>query len=91
MAELKPNMQYHWGHDDKFVLDGKEFETVFNTIKAFLSTPESQKVLAIQRAHDTMEQVFAKAIEQGIVKEGPPEEDGPVEKEGAKEVKMKKK
>lgn len=63
----QPNVSYQWKDDAKFELNGKEFELVINTVRAALSTPESQKVLLLAQANNILEGLLNKGLESGQV------------------------
>jgi hypothetical protein len=64
-----PNKNYTWSPDSVFPLKGSEFALIFNTLRAFLSTPEAQKILMASAGHDVLESVLAKAVEDGVAVE----------------------
>lgn len=64
---VQPNTSYQWKDDAKFELNGKEFELVINTIRAILSTPESQKVMLLAQTNNVLEALLAKGVESGNV------------------------
>lgn len=69
MTQYDPNKKYTWTPKDKFEFSGEQFGKILNAFRAVLSTPEAQRILRINDAHDELEKVFAEKIEQGIVKE----------------------
>ena len=69
MAEIKPNTSYSWNNDQEFPVTGKEFETLLNTSRALLGTPEAQMVLFLKRVNDIFENVLIKGIESGVIVE----------------------
>jgi hypothetical protein len=69
MADIKPNTSYSWNNDQEFPVTGKEFETLLNTSRALLGTPEAQMVLFLKRVNDIFENVLIKGIESGVIVE----------------------
>lgn len=69
MAIYDSNKKYQWNPEDVFTLTGAEFGQVLNALRAVLSTPEASKILMVDRANDAIENVIAKAVESGVVKE----------------------
>ncbi len=65
LPEFDPNKKYRWTPDTKFVLDGAEFATLLNSMRAILSTEEAQTILAAQRASDELEKLLKDAVEDG--------------------------
>lgn len=70
-----PNKKYSWSQDDLFVVSGGEFGVLLNALRAVLNTPESQRILLADRANNIVEQALARAVENGIVKEVPEEDN----------------
>ena len=71
MAQYDPNKRYTWGPEDKFELSGQEFGLFLNTVRTFLATEEAGKYQLMMRANDVIEQIMAKGVETGTVKEAP--------------------
>ena len=71
MSEIKfdPNKKYVWNPETEFTLKGGEFGAVLNTLRAFLSTPEAQRVMMANQTHDLIEAILGKAVESGTVTE----------------------
>lgn len=61
--------KYTWKPEDKFVLKGEEFGLILNAIRSILNTPEAAKILLAKQANDSIENVFAKSVENGIAQE----------------------
>jgi hypothetical protein len=70
-----PNKRYTWSPEDQFVISGGEFGVILNALRAILHTPESQRVLLADRANDIVEAALARAVEAGVVKEAPEQEE----------------
>lgn len=64
---IQPNTPYQWKDDAQFTLNGKEFELLINTVRAILTTPESQKVLLLAQVNNVLENLLAKEIQSGQV------------------------
>ena len=71
MAQYDPNKRYSWTPQDKFEMTGEQFGTILNAIRAIIGSPEAQRILALARANDAIEQMMVKAVEEGIVLEIP--------------------
>ena len=71
MTQYDPNKRYSWTPQDTFSLTGEQFGTILNAVRAIVGSPEAQRILAIARANDAIEQVMAKAVEDGVVLEMP--------------------
>jgi hypothetical protein len=69
MADIKPNTSYNWNNDQEFPVTGKEFETLLNTSRTLLGTPEAQMILFLKRVNDIFENVLIKGIESGAIVE----------------------
>jgi len=65
LPEFDPNKKYRWTPETRFVLDGAEFATLLNSMRAILSTEEAQTILAAQRASDELEKLLKDAVEDG--------------------------
>lgn len=66
-----PNKRYSWTPQDKFELTGEQFGTILNAVRAVVGSAEAQRILAIVRANDAIEQIMVKAVEDGTVLEIP--------------------
>ena len=67
--EFDPNKQYKWTPDTQFVLNGSEFATLLNTMRAHLSTEQAQITLLTQRASEALEAQLKAAVEKGAAVE----------------------
>lgn len=67
--EFNPNKSYTWGHDAQFVLSGNEFNLILNALRMMLATEEAKKFMLMMRASDILEDVLAKGVKEGVVKE----------------------
>ena len=70
-----PNKRYTWTPKDEFVLTGNQFGLMLNSLRGILSTKEAGKILLADKANNELEAVMAKAVEAGVVKEVPDEEE----------------
>ena len=64
-----PNKKYTWSTDDMFVINGAEFGVILNSLRAQLATEEAARILLANRANNTVEQVLARSVEAGVIKE----------------------
>lgn len=64
-----PNKKYTWNTDDIFVINGAEFGVILNSLRAQLATEEAARILLANRANNTVEQVLARSVEAGVIKE----------------------
>lgn len=69
MATYNPKNRYTWSPEDKFTLNGAQFGLVLNALRAVLNTEEASKIILADKANQAIEDVMAKAVEEGIVKE----------------------
>lgn len=65
VPEFDPNKKYSWTPDTKFELNGQEFASLLNSLRAFLGTENSQIVLLAKQASDSLEDQLRKAVEEG--------------------------
>ena len=70
-----PNLKYTWKPSDKFEMSGEQFSMILNSFRTILSTPEAQRILFIHHANNAVEDIIAKAVEEGVIVEVPIEED----------------
>jgi len=83
MAKKKPiynpNIKYGWDKDTKFSLNGNEFGLILNTFRTVLASPEAQKIILMNTANNTMEEMLKRSVESGIVKPAEiPDENPPM-------------
>ena len=71
-----PNKRYSWTPENEFTFSGAEFGLLLNTFRAILNTPEAARILMAQQTNVVIENILAKAVESGEVKEAPEEEQG---------------
>ena len=64
-----PNKKYTWSTDDIFVINGAEFGVILNSLRSQLATEEAARILLANRANNTIEQVLARSVEAGVIKE----------------------
>ena len=68
-AKYDPNKKYTWNTDDIFVINGAEFGVILNSLRSQLATEEAARILLANRANNTIEQVLARSVESGVIKE----------------------
>jgi hypothetical protein len=68
-VKYDPNKKYTWNTDDIFVINGSEFGVILNSLRSQLATEEAARILLANRANNTIEQVLARSVESGVVKE----------------------
>lgn len=68
-----PSKKYSWTPEDTFTLSGSEFGLVLNALRAILNSQEAARILIANQANNTVEEILAKAVESGVVKEAPEE------------------
>jgi hypothetical protein len=68
-VKYDPNKKYTWNTDDIFVINGSEFGVILNSLRAQLATEEAARILLANRANNTVEQVLARSVEAGVIKE----------------------
>ncbi len=64
-----PNKKYSWTPQDQFALSGGEFGLILNAFRAVLNTKEASTILMANQANTVIEEILAKAVESGMVKE----------------------
>ena len=64
-----PNNQYSWKPDEEFIITGREFGLILNTIRSILSTEQAQQILLAARTADVLEKMMAEYVESGKVVE----------------------
>jgi hypothetical protein len=69
-----PSKKYSWTPEDTFTLNGSEFGLVLNSLRSILNSQEAAKILIANQANTAIEEVLAKAVESGVVKEAPEEQ-----------------
>lgn len=69
MATYDPSKKYTWTPEDKFELSGSQFGLLLNTLRVITSTPEAQRILMANEAALVIEEIMAKSVEAGVVKE----------------------
>ena len=68
-VKYDPNKKYTWSTDDIFVINGAEFGVILNSLRSQLATEEAARILLANRANNTIEQVLARSVESGVIKE----------------------
>lgn len=68
-TQYDPRKVYDWDPNTMFVLSGQSFGLVLNTFRNILMSPEAQRILLVEKAHEAMEESLAKAVEAGVVRE----------------------
>lgn len=69
MGQYDPNKKYTWQQDDTFQLNGREFGTILNALRAILSTEQAAQIMLAQHANAAIEAILARGVEQDIIKE----------------------
>jgi hypothetical protein len=69
----KPNFDpaktYSWSPNDDFVIKGDMFAMMLNLVRGTISTPEAQKILSASVLANRLDEVMAKAVENGVAVE----------------------
>ncbi len=68
-VKYDPNKKYTWSTDDVFVINGAEFGIILNSLRSQLATEEAARILLANRANNTVEEVLARSVESGVIKE----------------------
>lgn len=68
-VKYDPNKKYTWSTDDIFVINGAEFGVILNSLRSQLATEEAARILLANRANNTVEQILARSVEAGVIKE----------------------
>lgn len=74
-----PNKRYKWEPTTKFVLEGRTYGLVYNMIQMLMNSRLTDAILMADDAQHELKLVLKQAVESGIVKEAP-EEDQPKRK-----------
>jgi hypothetical protein len=69
-----PSKRYTWTPNDQFTLSGEQFGLILNSLRGVISTQEAGRILLAAEANNALEQVLANAVESGVVKEAPEEQ-----------------
>jgi len=69
--KFDPTKKYTWDYNAQFVLNGKDFGLVLNSLRAVINTKEAQTILIAKQAGDVLEDALEKAVESGVVVELP--------------------
>lgn len=69
-----PSKRYTWTPNDQFTLSGEQFGLILNSLRGVISTQEAARILLAAEANNALEQVLANAVESGVVKEAPEEQ-----------------
>ena len=69
-----PSKRYTWTPQDQFTLTGEQFGLILNSLRGVISTQEAARILLAAEANNALEQVLANAVESGVVKEAPEEQ-----------------
>jgi len=68
-SSFDPNKSYTWSPDSKFELSGAEFGVILNSLRVILSTPEAQRIIMANAAHEMIEMALSKAVDAGVAVE----------------------
>lgn len=64
-----PAKNYRWEPETQFSFSGREFGIILNSLRTILGTREAQAILLAEKANNAIEEMMARAVEQGLVKE----------------------
>lgn len=64
-----PNKTYTWNPEDVFIISGREFGLILNTIRAILSTEQAAQILLANKTNEILEKIMAENVEKGVLKE----------------------
>ena len=65
--KYNPDKDYSWNPDEKFVISGREFGLILNTVRAILSTEQAQQILLADRTNYVLEGIMAREVENGKI------------------------
>lgn len=68
-SKFSPDKNYTWKADTVLPLDGKTFELTINTLRAVLSTPENQRVVALYETLKAYETLLIQGVETDLITE----------------------
>ncbi len=72
--QFDPRKQYRWTPDTEFTFNGGDFAVLLNSLRAFLSTENSQIVLLANKAAEALEGQLKVAVETGKAVEVEPQQ-----------------
>lgn len=75
VAKYDPNKKYSWTPNDQFILNGGEFGLLLNAFRSVLNTQEAARILLANEANNIIEAKLAQAVEAGVVREAPEEQN----------------
>ena len=61
------NKHYSWSPDEQFVISGREFGLILNTIRSILSTEQASQILLAARTNDVLEKLMEDNVKSGQV------------------------
>lgn len=62
-----PNKMYSWNPEDKFVLSGKDFGLILNSLRFILSSEKAQQIILAAKANEALEAILKEGVENGTV------------------------
>jgi hypothetical protein len=68
-SKFNPDKNYTWSADVLLPLDGKTFELTINTLRAVLSTPENQRIIALYETLKAYETILVNGVETDLITE----------------------
>lgn len=69
--QFNPTADYAWDAGEKFEIDGKTFDILFNFLQSEVNTSEVQSALVKFEAYKRLNEVFNKGIQESKIKEVP--------------------
>ena len=63
-----PNVKYGWDNETQFLLNGSEFGLILNTFRTVLNTAEAKKILLLNNANNSTEDILQRNVESGTLK-----------------------
>lgn len=70
-VKYDPSKGYQWEPTTEFTLNGADFGMILNTFRSVISSSEFKRMKLVEKAHEKLEMIFIKAVEDGLVKESP--------------------
>lgn len=69
-----PQKNYTWLPDDKIEITGSQFGMILNTFRSILASPLASMMRNLELANTAVEEIMAKQVENGVIKEIQPKQ-----------------
>lgn len=79
--QFNPQKNYKWEAEEKFEIDGKTFDILYNFLQMKVNTKEVQEALITHESFRRLQEVFIKSVEEGKIVEDTKVEEVKTEEE----------